>query len=169
MKSKNITWVGKLLMKIQPIRICIIDDVDSYFNKTMLNLAGADGNLIFERWNKIGELELKNLVQSPRDIVILDIKGIVDREIGKDGFDIAKYLHENTPSYIVTTSAHKFKLKNRSYYGDYVLAERLLTPLDFIDELNFIIGDYLETRLKPYRKLLFKVGLKLAQKKLTGN
>jgi hypothetical protein len=166
MKSKKTMLFGKILMKIQPLKICIIDDVESYFNKTMLNIASADGNLIFERWDKIGELELKNLVQSPRDIVILDIKGIVDPAIGKDGFDIAKHLHQNTPSYIVTTSAHKFKLKNRDYYGDYVLTERLLTPIDFIDELNYIISDYLEKRIKPYQKLIFKMGLKLAKKAL---
>lgn len=168
MKSRKLSSFGKFLMKIQPLKICIIDDVESYFNRDMLSLASANGNIYFERWYKIGSLELKNLIQNNRDIVILDIKGIVEDDIGKDGFDIAKYLSETTSSFIVTTSAHKFKLKNRTYYGDYVMSDRLLTPVDFASELDVIIEEYLSKKLKPYKKVFFKLGYKFFKKSMAG-
>jgi len=166
MKNDLILGFGKLLMKLQPLTICIVDDVETYFNEGMLNFASVHGQITFERWSKVDKISLKNLVSKPRDIVILDIKGIVDPAIAKDGFDIANYLMKNTPSFIVTTSAHKFKLQNINNYGDYVITDRLMTPLDFVEELNSIIDVYIKMKLKPYKKLLFRIGFTIAKFKL---
>jgi hypothetical protein len=163
MKNSLTFKFGKLLMRFSPLKICIIDDVATYFNEDMLKLAKVNMNIKFERLYSINTSKLASLVKSPPDIFILDIKGIVENDVGKDGFDIAKHLSENTPSFIVITSAHQFHLKNRKHYGDYTLTERLLTPIDFAEELNLIIKTYLEEKLKFYKKIFFKMGFKIVK------
>lgn len=145
-------------MKLSPLKVCIIDDVKTYFNEQMLAVASAKGNIIFERNYKCDSILLKNLVANPRDIIIVDIKGTPTSDIGKDGFDIAKHIRQNTSTFVVVTSAHKYHLKNRENYGDYIMSERLLTPIDFTEEMNVIIDKYLKTKTKIYQKLVFKTG-----------
>jgi len=158
MKNGIASSIGKTLMKINPVSVVIIDDVKSYFNPTMLSIAGANGNINFERYQRCDATLLKNLVERPRDILIVDIKGTVTDDVGKDGFDIAKHIYNNTNTFVATTSAHKFHLKNREAYGDHVIAERLMTPVDFTEEINLIIGLYLKKKAKFYQKLVFKAG-----------
>ena len=78
-------------------------------------------------------------------------------------------LYEQTNAFVVITSAHKFHLHeyHRSY--DYVMQERLLTAIDFIDELWKIVEDYLTRKTKFFRKLVFKIGYKIAKKSMTQN
>lgn len=161
MKNGRYYNLGIFFTKISPLKIVIIDDVKTYFNETMLSIARSKGNINFERYYKCDSFLLANLVASPRDILIVDIKGTITSDIGKDGFDIAKHIYNNTSTYVAITSAHKFHLKNRESYGDYVMSERLMTPIDFNDELNIIIEQYLEKKTKIYEKLLFKLGMKL--------
>jgi hypothetical protein len=158
MKNGISSSIGKVLMKINPIKIIIIDDVKSYFNPNMLAIASANGNITFERYYKCDSILLKNLVENPRDILIMDIKGTVTDDIGKDGFDVAGHVYKNTNTFVVTTSAHKFHLKNRENYGDYVISERLMTPVDFCDEVNIMIEKYLKQKSKFYNKVIFKLG-----------
>mgnify|MGYP002784930931 CR=1 FL=1 len=158
MKNNIFYKTGILLMKLSPINICIIDDVKAYFNEQMLTVAASKGNINFERYYKCDATLLKNLVSNPRDILILDIKGTPTPDIGKDGFDIAKHISTNTSTFVVITSAHKYQLKNRENYGDYILTERLLTPIDFTYELNLIIETYLKKKVKLYSKVVYKLG-----------
>lgn len=153
-------------MRLSPLKICIIDDVDSYFNEEMLSLARNSYPIHFERWSSIGHNELNDLTLHPRDIVILDIKGIIKDNIGKDGFDVSKHLMNNTRSFVAITSAHKFQLQNKNVYGDYVLTERLMTPIDFVDELNSMISLYLSRKQKVYQKIFYKIGFKLLKANL---
>src|SRR5690554_8181513 len=104
MKNGIASKIGKTLMKLNPISVIIIDDVKSYFNPTMLSIASAGGNISFERYYKCDETLLKNLVQRPRDIMIIDIKGTVTDDIGKDGFDIANHIYKNTNTFVAITS-----------------------------------------------------------------
>lgn len=158
MKNSLFSNLGKLLMKINPLKIIIIDDVKSYFNENMLSIASANGNISFERYYKCDGILLKNLVENPRDILIMDIKGTVTSDIGKDGFDVASHIYKNTNTFVATTSAHKFHLKNRENFGDYIISERLMTPVDFCEEINIMIDKYLNQKIKINQKIIFKIG-----------
>ncbi|RAR75689.1 hypothetical protein [Flavobacterium aciduliphilum] len=158
MKNGGFNKIGKLLMKISPMKIIIIDDVKSYFNENMLSIASANGNISFERYYKCDGILLKNLIENPRDILIIDIKGTVTEDIGKDGFNVASHVFNNTNTFVATTSAHKFHLKNRENYGDYIISERLMTPVDFCEELNIMIEKYLKQKTKIYQKVIYKLG-----------
>lgn len=158
MKNGILSNTGKFFMKLSPLRIIIIDDVKSYFNENMLSIASANGNISFERYYKCDGILLKNLVENPRDILIMDIKGTVTSDIGKDGFDVANHIYKNTNTFVTTTSAHKFHLKNRENFGDYIISERLMTPIDFCEEINIIIDKYLKQKTKINQKLFFKLG-----------
>lgn len=158
MKNGKFTYLGQTFMKLFPIKVIIIDDVKTYFNDQMLNVANSKGNFKFERYYKCDNILLQNLISNPRDILIIDIKGVADKTIGKDGFDIAKHVFNNTNTYVVITSAHKFHLQNRESYGDYIMSERLLTPIDFTDELNIIVDNYLKSKTKIYQKIGYKIG-----------
>jgi len=158
MKNGILSGIGKSLMKLNPIKIIIIDDVSTYFNEQMLSIASANGNITFERYSKCDSTLLKSLVTNPRDILIMDIKGTVTKDIGKDGFDVVTHISNNTTTYVAITSAHKYHLRNRSNYGDYVMSERLMTPIDFTEEINLIIDNYLKTKTKIYSKGAYKIG-----------
>ncbi|PQJ78514.1 hypothetical protein [Polaribacter porphyrae] len=166
MKNKALHSLGKGLMKLSPIKVIIIDDVGTYFNEQMLSVASANGNITFERYRKCDSTLLKSLVSNPRDILIMDIKGTVTKDVGKDGFDVTKYVFENTNTFVVITSAHKHHLKNQKNYGDYVIVDRLLTPIDFCEEMNEIIDIYLKRKISFYKKLSYKIGKSFIRKKL---
>ncbi len=158
---------GKGLMKLTPIKVIIIDDVATYFNEQMLSIASANGNLTFERHKKCDATLLKSLVANPRDILIVDIKGTTTPDIGKDGFDIARHVFENTNTFVAITSAHKYHLKNQKEYGDYIIEDRLLTPIDFTNEINHIIDILLKRKIRIYKKLTYRIGKSLIKKALT--
>ena len=162
MKNGILNGIGKNLMKLSPIKVVIVDDVSTYFNEQMLSVASAKGNITFERYNKCDSILLKSLVSNPRDILIMDIKGTVTNDIGKDGFDVASHVVKNTTTFVAITSAHKYQLKNRMNQVDYVIEDRLLTPIDFTDEMNIIIDKYLKNKSKVYGKIIYKLGKSLA-------
>jgi len=169
MKNGALNGIGKSLMKLSPIKIVIIDDVSTYFNEQMLSISSANGNISFERYNKCDSILLKSLVSNPRDILIMDIKGTVTKDIGKDGFDVASHVVKNTTTFVAITSAHKYQLKNRTNQVDYVIEDRLLTPIDFADEINIMIDKYLKTKTKIYGKISYKVGKALFKYGITKN
>jgi len=158
MKNGILGGLGKTIMKLNPISVIIIDDVASYFNDHMLSIASSKGNITFERYAKCDATLLKSLVSNPRDILIMDIKGTVTSDIGKDGFDVARHVYSNSPTFVAITSAHKYHLKNQNNYGDYIISERLMTPIDFAEEMNNMIDIYLKKKVRVYKKLFFKVG-----------
>lgn len=169
MKNGILNSLGKILMKLSPVKIVIIDDVSTYFNEQMLSIASANGNITFERYNKCDSILLKSLVSNPRDILIMDIKGTVSKDIGKDGFDVSSHIINNTSTFVAITSAHKFQLRNRSNQVDYVIEDRLLTPIDFSDEINIMIDKYLKTKIKVYGKISYKLGKALFRYGLSAN
>ncbi|MEX2410761.1 MAG: hypothetical protein WD607_05195 [Candidatus Paceibacterota bacterium] len=158
MKNGILGTIGTGIMKLSPIKVIIIDDVSSYFNEQMLSIASANSAVTFERYEVCDAILLKNLISNPRDILIIDIKGTVSQDIGNDGFDVAKHVYENTSTFVAVTSAHKYHLKNRTSYGDYVLEDRLMTPIDFCHELNNMIEIYLKIKLKVYKKISYRIG-----------
>lgn len=161
MKNGYFSKIGQALMKLSPIKVVIIDDVATYFNEQMLSVASAKGNITFERYSICDANLLKSLVANPRDILIVDIKGTVSPEIGKDGFDVAKHVYSNSNTFVATTSAHKYHLKNRTNYGDYVMEDRIMTPIDFTEELNSMIETCLKNKRKIYQKVGYRIGKKI--------
>jgi hypothetical protein len=169
MKNGLFGKIGLLVMKLSPIKVIIIDDVDTYFNEQMLSIASANGTITFERYTQCDSNLLKSLVSNPRDILIIDIKGTVSGDIGKDGFDVAKHVFLNTQTYVAVTSAHKYHLRNRTNYGDYVMEDRLLTPIDFTEELNSMIDKYLKKKISIYQKIGFRFGKYLFKYGINNN
>jgi hypothetical protein len=169
MKIKFVTRIGKLMMRLGSIRIIIIDDKKTYFNKQMLDLARASGFYGIKRLYKIDNDILKNLQKNPPDILILDIKGIAEQNVAKDGFGIASLFYKNSYSYVVITSAHSFQLGEIHKEFDYIIQERNLTAVDFIEELEKIVTDYLERSVKFYQKFIFKIGFQIVRKTLTSS
>lgn len=164
MKLKWQHKVGRFLMKLQPLKLVVIDDVESYFNKNMLDLANTMGFSKIERLYYIDKKILQRLLVSPPDIIILDIKGIVNSEIGKDGFDIARTMMRETNTYVVVTSAHRYKLKNENSEYDYIINNRLLTAVDFLEELHSIVSDAFELKINWYKNIAFRIGFGLIKK-----
>lgn len=161
MKIGLLNSIGRGFMKLSPINVIIIDDVSTYFNPEMLSITSAKGNISFERYSKCDSVLLKSMVSNSRDILIMDIKGTVTKDIGKDGFDVASHILANTKTFVVITSAHKHQLKNRSIQIDHVIEDRLLTPLDFAEEMEIIISKYLKRKSSFYSKLGYRIGIKL--------
>lgn len=166
MKNILLVRLGKLLMKLNALKICIVDDEDVNFPPSSLSLAAAAGFPGLERHYEVNAELMKDLLKSPRDIVILDIKGVAHQKIAKDGLGVAKILYNNTSSFVVITSAHKFHLSEIHKDYDYILETRLLTAVDFVEELEVIIQKCLANKIKPYRKILFKAGYFIAKTSL---
>ena len=156
-------------MRLGKLRICIIDDEAAYFNPQMLKLAAEVGFTHIERHSIIDKELLRNLLKSPPDITILDIRGVAASDVAKNGFDIAKILYEETDSYIVITSAHKFHLYEYHKSYDYVIHDRLLTSVDFIQELKTITERYLNDKIRFYQKLGFRIGYRVIKASLMQN
>lgn len=158
MNKKPLIPLAKFLMRMTPLDICIVDDIPSYFNEDMLKIANAAGYAKFQRLFVVDSTMMAKLLKRPPDIIILDIKGVTDPELAKDGFGIAELLARNTNTFIVLTSAHKFRLKNQSFQSDYVIGQRLLTPVDFVAELDEIVSAALSRKIRFYRAIVFRIG-----------
>lgn len=166
MKSNLIYRFAKLLMIKGKLRICIIDDEEAYFTPQMIELANSVGFNLIERFFKVDRDLMKNLIDSPRDIVILDIKGISAPTVASDGMKIGKLIYDQTRSFVVLTSAHKFHLSEHHKSYDYVIQDRVLTAIDFIEELNHITERYLQYKIKFFKKIVFRVGYQIAKKSI---
>lgn len=163
MRESNLVRIGKWLMKHNRLSICIVDDEGIYFNSEMLKIAAAAGFGGIERYPCVTADLLTDLLTNPRDIVILDIQGVTEPSVAKDGFEVAGRLFKSTRSYVAVTSAHTHRLQKAYKEFDYVIEERLLTGVDFVDELEFMISDYLGRKTWFYKKLLFRTGFGLAR------
>lgn len=148
------------------LRICIVDDEGIYFNPQMLSIAEAAGFRGIERHASVTAELLNDLLSNPRDIVVLDIQGVAEPNVARDGFEVARILYKSTPTYVAVTSARSYRLKRANTAFDYVIEERLLTGVDFVDELELMVGEYLTQKTRFYRRLLFKAGFGLARRAL---
>jgi len=166
MKIKIKNTLGRLLMKFGGLKICIIDDEKIYFNDNLLSMAKENGFNNIERHYQVDANLFNDLQKSPRDIVILDIQGVTTPDVAKDGLHLASSLIKNTNSYVVITSAHQFHLTNRITEVDYVIEDRLLTAVDFLEVLTDIVEDYLSKNTMFYKKVIFKIGFGLARQGL---
>ena len=164
MKHKPLQGIGKFLMKLNNVNICIVDDEDIYFNKNMLNIASNAGFTKIDRHSKIDNSLLNRLQKKPYDIVILDVQGITEPDVAKDGMQIASLLSRTTSCYIVVTSAHQFHLVNDMTKVDYIMENKIQTTADFVDELIEIVDDFLNKKASFYKKLLFKAGFSMLKK-----
>jgi hypothetical protein len=166
MKDKLLVKLGKRIMRAGRLRICVVDDKRTYFHENMLATAKAAGFSHITRYYVIDEHLLQHLLISPPDIIILDIKGVADKRVAKDGFGIAKLMFERTNTYVVITSAHRFYLRETHTKYDYLIENRFLTSVDFVEELAMITDKYLKTKIRFWGKLVFRLGFFLAKKAL---
>jgi hypothetical protein len=166
MKDKLLVKLGKRIMRAGRLRICVVDDQKTYFHENMLAAAKAAGFSHIIRYYVIDAQLLQKLLRSPPDIIILDIKGVADKKVAKDGFGIAKLMFERTNAYIVITSAHKFYLRETHTQYDYLIEDRFLTIVDFVEELGRITEKYLKAKVRFWGKPVFRLGFFLARKAL---
>ena len=160
MKDKLLLAIARQFIKRGHLKILIVDDKNDFFNETILSVSRAIGYNI-ERCYYIDEPRLEQIIKSPPDLIILDIKDICDPKVAKDGFQIASLLTGNTNSYVALTSSHMFHLESIHKAYDYIIGQRLLTALDFNSELEIMIDEYLSTKVRFYNKVLLRVGLKI--------
>ncbi|MEK9507680.1 hypothetical protein WI460_05660 [Gemmatimonadota bacterium Y43] len=158
MKSRLLVRVGRRLVHWGGVRIAIADDEAAYFTPQMLQLAEATGFGAIERHYKVDHALLSSWIADPPDIVLLDVKGVAEAEVAKDGFGVATLLAKSTSCYVVITSAHQFHLKNALRDYDYVLEQRLLTAVDFVDELEVIVDDFFARKSTWVRRQTFRAG-----------
>jgi two-component SAPR family response regulator len=152
------------MIRLSKLRILIIDDEKHYFSDIHLETAKNFGFHNIERHFYVDRKFLEKMTNDPPDIIILDIKGITDPLIAKDGCDIAKILYKIEKSYIVITSTHSFLLKSISKCYDYKIDERILTAIDFVDELFRITEDFLQKKTSFYEKIFLKIGIIILKK-----
>lgn len=88
-------------MRISGLKICIVDDEKTYFNNELLALAKEKGFGEIERHYNIDQGLFLDLHKNSRDIIILDIQGITDESVAKDGLQVAASLVEHTNTYVV--------------------------------------------------------------------
>jgi two-component SAPR family response regulator len=169
MRDNVYTKVGKFLMEHGNLRICIVDDQKTYFSDNMIQVANSAGFQNIERYFIVDKQLMKTLLENPPDIIILDIKGIAEEEVSKDGFGIARVLYDNTNTFVVITSAHKFFLHETHKSYDYMMKERLLTTVDFVEELGLIIDRYLRLKSRIYKKMIFRIGFSMVKKAIVHN
>jgi len=82
--------LAKKLMAAYPLKICIIDDKQTYFSEAMLRVAASAGFPGIERHLVVDNKLMSALLETPPDIIILDIKGVAEPDVAKDGFGIAR-------------------------------------------------------------------------------
>ena len=73
MNESNLLKLGKWILEIGKFRICIVDDEEVYFPPLSLHMADLAGYGKIERHMIIDEKLLTDLIENPRDVVILDI------------------------------------------------------------------------------------------------
>lgn len=164
MKDKFLARLAKLLMKSGSMKVCIIDDESSYFNAEMINAAESAGFANIERHSRISNSLFKNLHENPRDIIILDVKGVTDPNVAKDGLAVAQSLYRRTNTFVVITSAHQFYLRDIHQDFDYIIEQRLLTIVDFIEELHNITKICLDKKRRFYQNVVFRIGFSLMRR-----
>ena len=169
MKIRLVERLGRVLMKLDAVDIVIVDDEAAYFNEKMLLAARNAGYGRIRRIYSVDSDLLASFYKHPPDIFILDVKGITTKDVAKDGLALAANLRKTTSSYIAVTSAHRYHLTNRLTYVDYVIEDRLLTVVDFVDQLRLIVEDCVTTRKRFYQKLALRTGLYLTKASLTGH
>jgi hypothetical protein len=160
--------LGKALMRSGSLKVVIADDEDVYFNERMIRAAGAAGFSNIDRISYVTHEVFESWLKDPPDIMILDVKYVVDEEVAKDGIELARVLSRKTSSMIVVTSAHQQHLRNAFVDIDYIIENRQLTSADFIHELSKIVRVYLDTKCKFYRNIIFRTGLKLVGGEVGG-
>ena len=167
MKHKPLSKIGKFLIKLDAYKICIVDDEEIYFNTKMLTAAKKAGFEKIDRYTIVNSRLHNKMLTDYYDLIILDIKGCTDEEVARDGLSLAASLSKRISSYIAITSAHQYHLSNETITADYVIENRSLTNVDFIEVLHIMVADSLEKKVKWYKKILFKIGFSLLKKNIS--
>lgn len=111
------------------IKILVIDDEEDSFPYKALK----DDGYTIDWWDKIDKHKLNRLVNNDFDIIILDIIGVVDESISRDGgIGILKYIKKNNKSqFVVAFSGHAYDLSKTEFWK---LADEAITkPISLIE------------------------------------
>lgn len=154
------------------IRILVIDDNEEHFPIESLKNEGY----AIDYWSKIRTEDISKLENGSFDIIVLDIKGVVEKSVAQgDGLEILERIKKTNPAQIVIAfSGHSFKL---SYNEFWKLADGFIEkPTSFLDckeKIEEIIHEKLNICFfwEAARKLLAEKGvtdsdLQIAEKKL---
>lgn len=161
--SKYTLQAGKWLMQKGRLKIVIADDEAAYFTPKMIAAARHAGYCGITRIMQINHAELQKLLQNPPDIIILDVGNVCPKDVAKDGIDLARVFSRDTSAMVVLTSAHKFHLRGAITHVDYIIENRKLTAVDFVNEIALIVDKYLAVKSKFYKAVLFKIGVRLVK------
>jgi hypothetical protein len=161
--------LGRYFLKLACVRILIVDDNEAYFPSPWLTRASSQGYGMFERLYFVKSDDLDRLLATPPDIIIMDVRGVVDKSIAKDGIGLAKIFKRDTHAFVCLTSAHYFHFKNAHRdASDRYIEARNLTYVDFVSELDKTYEGYLGAKIKLWRKLALKTGFALLKHGSSG-
>lgn len=164
MKEKFTHKLGQWLLRRGKFTVCIIDDEEAFFTPEMVNIASRSGFDLIERHTSCDQNLLEDLIANPRDVLILDVKGIVAPPVAQDGLALAEYIYKHTPTYVALTSAHSFQMGEFHKNYDRLISDRFLTALDFVSVLNSILDDYLNRKASFYKRISLRVGTFIIRK-----
>jgi len=120
------------------IKMVVIDDEKDSFPLELVQ----DFGFTIEHWNTINSNRLKRLEQNEFDVIILDIKGVVDSSLGeKDGKDILKGIKDKNPDQVIIAfSGNKYDIADGEFWqkADGFL-NKPISALDAKEELENII------------------------------
>jgi len=123
------------------IRIVVIDDDKDSFPIESIQ----DYGFSIEYWDKLNSTRHKRLENQEFDIIILDIKGIIDKDLGDyDGLDILKSLKEkNREQIIIAFSGSKYDISKGEFWkkADGFMKKPIGT-LEIKEELENIFEKY---------------------------
>jgi len=167
--STKLIKIGKWLMQRGKLAIHIADDEDAYFNEKMINTARRAGYHGITRVSYVTREILDAWLETPPDILILDVKNVCDPSIAKDGIELARLMVNETNSFVALTSAHQWHFRRDLPKVDYFIENRNLTSADFVDELSTIIDKYLSSKAKFYKHVMLRVGTALSKGAMQGS
>jgi hypothetical protein len=163
MKDDFLVGIGRWLIAVTGLRIAILGDRSTYFNRNLVAAAEALGFAAVERHYRIDDELLHELIIKPPDILMIDVDGVFDKDVARSGSYIAWLMRRYTNAYTaVTSTSSKFSCEAHMEF-DYLIDREFLTPVDFAAEIRKIMGRCLCTRVRLWRKLFFQLGTFLAK------
>lgn len=152
--------IGRAIFRRYQPSFVIVDDVKTNFGPVLLRHASASGYQKIDRIYFVKSKELSRLVKPDGyDVIILDIKGVVDTSIAKDGLQLSELIRRTNSAYLALTSAHQYQLDKRTLSADRIIEDKIMTAVDFVKVLDEITEDLIERKLKLFRRFALKISL----------
>lgn len=123
-------------------KIVVVDDEEESFPCRLLQ----DDGYTIEWWSKVDSPKLKRLENGDFDIIILDIMGVVDKEISKDdGIGILKRIKNvNNHQLVVAFSGQSYDLSKTEFWK--LADEALSKPVTFV-QCKEVLDNLIKTKI----------------------